>query len=359
MKIAILSGDGIGPEVMKEALKILDKVSQIHDLNFTTTEGLIGGAAWDEHKNHFPEKTKKLCEQSDAVLFGSVGGPIQDQSNPKWNDCEKNSILNLRKSLNLTVNLRPVKVYKQLEKLCPLKSKIIQKGIDIMCIRELSGDVYFGEHKTEIINGQRIASDNMAYDEETIGYIARKSFEIAKKRKQKLTSVDKANVLDCSKLWRTVVNEVHQEFPDCDLEHILVDNLAMQIIKRPSDFDTILMPNLFGDIISDEASVFCGSLGMLPSASFNKNGFGLYEPAGGSAPDIAGQNIANPIAQILCVALMLENSFYEYKAANNIYQAIEKTLNEGIFTKDIASNNTESVPTNIMGDFIIKNLTVN
>lgn len=346
MKIAVLAGDGIGPEVMAEAIKVLKVVG-----DFEFVEAAIGGAGYDEFGDHFPDETKKICEESEAILFGSVGGPVEQQMSEKWHNCEKNSVLGLRKYFNFNVNLRPVKVYEALKDFCVLRSDIVEKGIDILCVRELSGGIYFGEHKTE---GDR-AWDIMEYDRATIEVLMRAAFDAAMKRDRKVTSVDKANVLDCSKLWRQVAEDVAKDYPDCKLEHVLIDNCAMQVLKRPSDFDVIALPNMFGDIISDEISVFAGSLGMLPSASLNADGFGMYEPSGGSAPDIAGKGIANPIAQILSAAMMLKYSFGMNDEHDRIVDAVEKTLNEGVRTGDLTTG--ESVSTSEMGDAIIKNLT--
>lgn len=356
MKIAILSGDGIGPEIMAEAVKVLQKIGEIFGHEFEFSEGLIGGAAWDIYKNHFPEETKKICEKSDAILFGSVGGPVTNNKEEKWLNCETNSILEIRKYFNFNVNIRPAKTYKQLIDSSPLRPEIIKEGIDILCIRELSQDIYFGEHKIDGKDGERIATDVMTYDEKCIENIAHIAFKAAAKRNNKIHSVDKANVLACSKLWREVVSNVAKEYPKCKLEHILVDNCAMQIIKRPHDFDVLLLPNMFGDIISDETSVFAGSLGMLASASLNTKGFGLYEPSSGSAPDIAGKGIANPIGQIMSAAMMLKYSFNLLKEYDSIDKAIEKTLEDGYMTADISKSN--SISTSEMGDAICNNIKI-
>ena len=356
MKIAILSGDGIGPEIMAEAVKVLRKIGKTFGHEFEFSEGLIGGAAWNIHKNHFPEKTKEICEKADAILFGSVGGPVTSNQEEKWLNCEINSILGIRKYFNFNINLRPSKAYKQLINSSPLRAEIIQKGVDILCVRELSQDIYFGDHKINTEGGKRIATDIMTYDEKCIEDIAHVAFKAALKRNHKVHSVDKANVLDCSKLWREVVSKVGVKYPQCKLEHIVVDNCAMQIIKRPYDFDVLLLPNMFGDIISDETSVFSGSLGMLASASLNNEGFGLYEPSSGSAPDIAGKGIANPIGQIMSAAMMLKYSFNLLNEYNAIDNAIEKTLDEGYMTADISLTN--SVSTSEMGDAICNNIKI-
>jgi 3-isopropylmalate dehydrogenase len=350
--IAVLAGDGIGPEAMTEAMKILELIAMKFGHEFSLQPALIGGAAYEQFGHHFPEETKTICEQSDAILFGSVGGPISEMEQPKWKGCEKNSILGLRKTFNFNANYRPVKMYPELAKISPLRADIIGKGIDILIIRELVGDLYFGEHKTETINGIRKATDVMEYDEQQIRSIAYAAFKAAQLRGKKVTSVDKSNVLDCSKLWKEVVIEVHQEYPDITLEHILVDNCAMQLIRNPRQFDVLLCPNMFGDILSDEAAVIPGSLGLMPSASLSEKGFGLYEPAGGSAPDIAGKNIANPIAQILSAAMLLRHSFALETEAQTIEQAVAKTIAAGHRTADIAGPGTRSISTTEMGQAI-------
>lgn len=355
-RIAVLSGDGVGPEIMAEAIKVLKRIEAKFGHKFEFSEALIGGAAWDKTKNHFPDETKKICENSDAILFGSVGGPVTSQKDGKWLNCEVNSILGIRKHFNFNINLRPTKAYKQLKNSSFLRADIIEKGIDILCVRELSQDIYFGEHKTEEKNGMKVATDVMTYDEKCIEAVAEVAFKAALKRKKKVHSVDKANVLDCSKLWREVVEKVSKKYPDCELNHILVDNCAIQIISRPYDFDVLLMPNMFGDILSDETSVFAGSLGMLPSASLNPKGFGLYEPSAGSAPDIAGKWIANPIGQILSAAMMLKYSFNLNEEHDEIARAIEKSLEQGVMTADIAQEGTNPISTSQMGDAIVNNI---
>jgi 3-isopropylmalate dehydrogenase len=330
-KIAILAGDGIGPEVMTQTLRVLNALN----LPIEYQQGLIGGAAYDEHESHFPEQTAQLCQSSDAVLFGSVGGPIVDAHLPKWHKCEANSILALRQTLALNVNLRPATLFKSLISISPLKPQLIEQGVDIMIIRELLGDIYFGEHEQFEENGLRVATDVARYDENQIKIALHQGFKTAIARNKKLVSVDKANVLDTSKLWRVIANEVALEYPEVTLEHMLVDNCAMQLILNPAQFDTIVTANLFGDILSDAASALPGSLGLMPSASFSADGFGLYEPSGGSAPDIANQNIANPIAQILSLAMMLRYSFAMDAEATQIEQAIIQTLEAGFRTSDI------------------------
>ncbi len=342
LKIAVLPGDGIGPEVMAEALKVLEVIAKKFGHEFQLQHALIGGAAFETHGTHFPEETKKICESSGAILFGSVGGPVDEQNEPKWKNCERNSILAIRKTFQFFANLRPAKIYPELLDICPLKKELVEQGIDILVIRELIGDIYFGEHSTSTNNGKRMARDVMEYDEDQIAAIAHVAFKAAKFRRKKVTSIDKSNVLDCSKLWREVVNEVGRQYSDIQLQHMLVDNAAMQLIKNPAQFDVLLCPNMFGDILSDEAAALRGSLGLMPSASLNAQGFGLYEPAGGSAPDIAGKGIANPIAQILSAAMMLRYSFQLEKEAQAIEKAVGKTLKAGVRTRDLAEKGSIS-----------------
>lgn len=334
-KIAVLPGDGIGPEVMAAALTVLKAIESNSGVTFTFSEGLVGGAAYDAHGSHFPDETKRLCESADAVLFGSVGGPIQEAHLEKWQNCETNSILAIRKAFGFNANFRPAKVYPALQDICPLKASVIGDGVDLLIIRELSGDIYFGEHKREIRNGKRVGSDVAEYDEDTVSAIVHIAFKAAQKRTGRLTSVDKANVLHSSKLWREVAQETAAEYPDVQFDHMLVDNCAMQIIKNPGQFDVIVTGNMFGDILSDAAAVLPGSLGLTPSASLNPEGFGLYEPSGGSAPDIAGKGIANPTAQILSAAMMLRFSFGMVEQADRIETAVEQVIANGVRTADI------------------------
>jgi len=334
-KIAVLPGDGIGEEVMAQALRVLETVSQIYGHKFALTKGLVGGAAYDKFGSHMPEETLTLCQNVDAILFGSVGGPVADMHLPKWKNCEANSILNLRKTFKFNANFRPVKILPELQEICPLKAEVIERGVDMVFVRELLGDCYFGEHRTYTEDGKRKGSDVAVYDEDQVASIAHVAFKAAKLRRKKVTSVDKANVLDNSKLWRTVVSEVAKEYPEIQLEHMLVDNCAMQIIRDPSQFDVVVTTNMFGDILSDAAAVLPGSLGLLASASLNKEGFGLYEPPGGSAQDIAGTGTANPIAQILSLAMMLRYSFNLEKEAAAVESAVEKSLKSGLRTRDI------------------------
>lgn len=367
-KIALLPGDGIGEEVCMEAVKVLRHIEEKYDVEFKITGGLIGGAAWPEYGNHFPDETKDLVEKCDAVLFGSVGGPVNAQFEPQWKDCEKNSILAIRKFLGASINLRPAPIFKELSHFCPLRSDIIgNESFEILVIRELSGGIYFGEHSRPTPDS---ALDTSTYDRATIEKLAKFAFQAAQNRKQILHSIDKANVLETSRLWREVFEAESQNWPEVKFYNLYVDNAVQQLVKWPRQFDVIACPNLFGDIISDLTSVFPGSLGMLGSASFGTrptksglegtanshthNFIHLYEPSGGSAPDIAGQNIANPIAQIYSAAMMLRHSFEMSDAANDIDQAILKTIQAGFRTGDIyAKGNGETkLSCSDMGDKI-------
>ncbi len=351
-KIAVLAGDGIGPEVMNQTLRVLKAMQ----LPIQTQTGLIGGAAYEQYDCHFPQQTLELCLESDAVLFGSVGGLIEDAHMPKWKNCEKNAILALRKSLNLSVNLRPARLFPALINISPLKPALIAHGVDILIIRELLGDIYFGKHEQYIENGIRVATDVARYDEEQIKNTMHKAFQIAMTRNKILTSVDKANVLQTSQLWRDIANEVATQYPKVTLKHMLVDNCAMQLILNPAQFDTIVTANLFGDILSDAASALPGSLGLMPSASFSSHGPALYEPSGGSAPEIANQDIANPIAQILSSALLLRYSFKMEDCAQRIENAVIKTLIKGHRTQDIFQTGDLLCGTEAFTDQIIENL---
>jgi 3-isopropylmalate dehydrogenase len=354
--VAVLAGDGIGEEVMAQALRVLEAVSKRSGWTFAPSFGLVGGAAYDRHQTHFPDETRDLCRNSDAVLFGSVGGPVSQSHLPKWRGCETNSILALRKTFGFHANLRPVRLYAALAAGSPLKASRLEPAVDLLVVRELLGDVYFGAHKTETVSGVRRASDAAEYDEAQIARIAHVAFKAARARRRKVASVDKANVLDTSKLWRAVVTEVAAHYPDVALEHILVDNCAMQLVLAPARFDVVLAPNLFGDILSDLAAALPGSLGLIPSASLNADGFGLYEPAGGSAPDLAGQGAANPIAQILSAAMMLELSFGLAEQARAVEAAVEGALAAGLRTRDIAQDGARAVTTAQMTDAILERL---
>jgi 3-isopropylmalate dehydrogenase len=341
--IAVLAGDGIGPEVMQSALAVLTKVGTVYNREFRFTPALVGGAAFEVHGSHFPDQTRLVCESADAILFGSVGGPVSEGHLPKWRGCETNSILALRKTFQLSANFRPARVYKELPGSCPLRDEITSSGVDLVIVRELQGDVYFGEHTFFSQNGKRCARDSGEYSEEQIAPVARLAFEAARKRRKRLTSVDKANVLHTSKLWREVVREISEEYPDVTFDEMLVDNCALQLVKDPGQFDVLVTSNLFGDILSDLAAALPGSLGLTPSASLASNGFGLYEPSGGSAPDIAGRGIANPIAQILSAAMMLQLSFSWLEEAAAIERAVQETLMAGYRTRDIAQTGEAAI----------------
>lgn len=351
--IAVLPGDGIGPEVMAQAHKVLDAVRQRFALSITTKEYDVGGIAIDRHGKPLPEETVAGCENADAVLFGSVGGPKWENLPPD-SQPERGALLPLRKHFKLFSNLRPARLYKALEAFCPLRADIAAQGFDILCVRELTGGIYFGQPKGRKGEGQEeYAFDTEVYHRYEIERIARIAFESARKRNNKVTSIDKANVLQSSVLWREVVNQIAKEYPDVEATHMYIDNATMQMIKAPSQFDVVLCSNLFGDIISDECAMITGSMGMLPSASLNESGFGLYEPAGGSAPDIAGKNIANPVAQILSAAMLLRFSLNQNDAADAIERAVNKVLEDGHRTADLAGGGT-SVSTSEMGNIIAR-----
>lgn len=355
-KIALLPGDGIGPEVMEQAVKILKTTASLYgfDLEFESAD--IGGAAIDNHGKALPDSTLALCEQSDAILFGSVGGPKWEHLPPEEQP-ERGALLPLRKHFGLYCNLRPAKVFPTLASASPLKPEIVKNGFDILCVRELTGGIYFGEPKGREGHGlNEKAYDTMVYSRFEIERIARMAFEAARKRNHIVTSVDKANVLFSMVLWRETVTQVAKEFPDVTLNHIYVDNATMQLIRDPHQFDVLLCGNMFGDIISDECAMITGSMGLLASASLNEKNFGLYEPAGGSAPDIAGKGIANPIAQILSGAMMLKYTFGFSDAANAIEKAISTVLENGIFTADLTDKKAAAVDTKTMGSAILKEL---
>lgn len=351
--IAVLPGDGIGPEVMQQAYKVLDAVRQRFGLKISTSEYDVGGAAIDKHGSPLPPATIAGCEQADAILFGSVGGPKWEHLPPN-DQPERGALLPLRKHFKLFSNLRPARLYQGLEEFCPLRADIAAKGFDILCVRELTGGIYFGQPKGREGQGMHEkAFDTEVYYRFEIERIARIAFESARKRRSKVTSIDKANVLQTSIMWREVVNEIAKDYPDVSLSHMYIDNATMQLIKDPSQFDVLLCSNLFGDILSDECAMITGSMGMLPSASMNEQAFGLFEPAGGSAPDIAGKNIANPIAQILSAALLLRYSLGADDAADAIEQAVNKALEAGHRTGDLA-NSGNAIGTNEMGDIIAR-----
>lgn len=335
-QIAVLPGDGIGPEIMAEAVKVLDKVQSVFGIQFSYSTHDVGGIAIDNHGCPLPDSTLKACEAADAVLFGSVGGPKWEKLPPNEQP-ERGALLPLRKHFKLFCNLRPAQIHDGLNALSPLRADISGKGFDIACVRELTGGIYFGQPKGREGSGpEEKAFDTEIYHRYEIERIARIAFESAMVRRKKVTSIDKANVLQSSILWREVVTGMAKDYPDVQLNHMYIDNATMQLVKDPSQFDVVLCSNMFGDILSDECAMITGSMGLLPSASLNDSGFGLYEPAGGSAPDIAGKGIANPIAQILSAALMLRYSFKEEKAAQAIERAVSETLREGFVTADLA-----------------------
>jgi len=352
-KIAVLAGDGIGPEVMAEAIKVLEAVQKKFAVELSFAAADVGGIAIDHHGEALPAATLALCEQSDAILFGSVGGP-KWEGLPPAQQPERAALLPLRKHFDLFCNLRPARVFKSLTAACPLRPDIVQDGFDVLCVRELTSDIYFGQPKGREGEGlDERAFDTMVYTRFEIQRIARMAFAAARLRRGIVTSVDKANVLTTMVLWREVVIEVAKEYPDVRLNRIYVDNATMQLVRDPHQFDVMLCGNMFGDIISDEAAMLTGSMGLLASASINKDRFGMYEPAGGSAPDIAGKGIANPIAQILSAAMMLRYSFGWDEAAVAIDKAVEATLERGIYTADIAVDKTKAVGTAAMGDAIV------
>ena len=353
-KIALIPGDGIGPEIVAEAKKVLDRVCEKYSHKFSYTEVLLGGASIDAHGVPLTEEAIAQAKASDAVLMGSIGG---DAKTSPWYKLEPSKrpeagLLAIRKALNLFANLRPAYLYNELRDACPLRDEIIGDGFDMIIVRELTGGLYFGARKTTEENGVRTAVDTLSYNENEIRRIAIKAFEIARKRRNKVTSVDKANVLDSSRLWRSVVEDVAKDYPDVTLEHMLVDNCAMQLVRDPKQFDVILTENMFGDILSDEASMVTGSIGMLSSASLNETKLGLYEPSHGSAPDIAGQNKANPIATILSAAMMLRYSLDLDKEADAVETAVQNVLTEGYRTGDIMSDGCKLVGTREMGNLI-------
>jgi len=355
-KIAVLPGDGIGPEVMEQAIRVLKKTGDIYGFSFEYEFADVGGAAIDNHGKALPESTLSLCEQSDAILFGSVGGPKWENL-PPAEQPERGALLPLRKHFGLYCNLRPAKVFSTLASASPLKSEIVKDGFDILCVRELTGGIYFGEPKGREGSGmEEKAYDTLVYSRFEIDRIARMAFEAARLRRKTVTSVDKANVLFSMVLWREVVMEVAKDYPDVTLNHIYVDNATMQLVRNPHQFDVMLCGNMFGDIISDECAMITGSMGLLASASLNEKNFGLYEPAGGSAPDIAGRGIANPIAQILSATMMLKYTFGYADAADAVENAISNILDKGIFTADLTGNKDSAVNTQAMGDAILTEL---
>ena len=350
-KIAVLPGDGIGPEIVAEAVKVLEKLKG-EGLDITLEEGLVGGAAYDAKGHPLPEETLELAKGSDAVLLGAVGGP-------KWESLDiavrpEKGLLGLRAGLGLFANLRPAILYPQLADASTLKPEVVS-GLDIMIVRELTGGIYFGKPRgvRTLENGEREGYNTLVYSESEIRRIAKVAFDIAMKRGRKVCSVDKANVLECTELWREVATEEAKAYPDIELSHMYVDNAAMQLVRAPKQFDVMVTTNMFGDILSDAAAMLTGSIGMLPSASLDENGKGMYEPIHGSAPDIAGQNVANPLATILSVAMMLRYSLDEAAMADRIEAAVNSVLDQGLRTADIYSEGTQKVGTAEMGDAVV------
>lgn len=354
-KILVLPGDGIGPEIVAEAIKVLQVINDKYTLNFELIEDAIGGAAVDRYGEPLADSTLAKAKEVDAVLLGAVGGP-------KWDTIERNirpekGLLKIRSALGLFANLRPAILYPQLASASSLKAEFVA-GLDILIVRELTGGIYFGEPRgiRTLENGQRQGYNTLPYSESEIRRIAQVGFEMALLRNKKLCSVDKANVMESSQLWREIVNEVAREYPSVELSHMYVDNAAMQLVRLPKQFDVIVTDNMFGDILSDQASMLTGSIGMLPSASLDENGKGMYEPSHGSAPDIAGKNIANPLATILSVAMMLRYTFKHPESANLIEKAVSLTLDKGLRTADIMSMGCEKVSTSAMGNAVVAEL---
>ncbi len=350
--IALIPGDGIGPDIIEQAVLVLEKIGKIYNHEFKFIEVLAGGCAIDKIDTPLPEETLEICKNSDAVLLGALGGP-------KWDNLPgdmrpEKALLGLRKGLKLYANIRPVVLYNELKDACPLKSSIIEDGIDLCIVRELTGGIYFGDKGRKQGEYGEEAFDIKIYNESEIERILKIAFETAKKRNRKVTSIDKANVLESSRLWRKVAERVAEDYPDINLEHMFVDNGAMQIIRDPKQFDVIVTGNMFGDILSDEASVISGSIGMLPSASLGDGNIGMYEPIHGSAPDIAGKDIANPLATILSTAMMLKYSFNLIEEANMIEKAVESVLKNGYRTADIMQEGKKLVGTEEMGKLILQ-----
>jgi 3-isopropylmalate dehydrogenase len=346
--IAVVKGDGIGPEIIDQGIKVLKTLGEKYSIDFKFTEVLAGGAAIDEKGECLPKESLETCKKSDAVYLGAVGGP-------KWDDLKgeerpEKALLKLRKELGLFANIRPVIMFDELKDACPLKDEIVKGGLDIVIVRELTGGIYFGDRNYT----DDYAWDKMEYSKEEVRRIGKKAFEIAQKRNKKVTSIDKSNVLDSSRLWRKTLEELKEEYKDIKLNHMYVDNAAMQLVVNPKQFDVILTGNMFGDILSDEGSIVTGSLGMLPSASLGEGNLGMYEPVHGSAPDIAGQNIANPIATILSAAMMLKYSFGLMKESEAVEKAVKKALSEGVRSKDIAKKGEKTYGTKEIGDVICK-----
>lgn len=353
-KITVLPGDGIGPEIVAEAVKVMNRVAERFGHSFEYTYVDIGGCSIDKFGVPITDEGMEKCKNSDSVLLGAVGGP-------KWDSCPpeirpEKALLAVRKELGLFANLRPTKLFSQLASASPLKQEIVGGGIDLLIVRELTGGVYFGQRKTEEVDGELVATDIMPYSEHEIERIGRVAFETAMKRGKKLASVDKANVLDTSRLWRKIMHKLSEEYPEVEYSDILVDNTAMQLIKNPTQFDVLVTENMFGDILSDEASMLTGSIGMMPSASLSSTTLGMYEPIHGSAPDIAGMNIANPLGTILSAAMMLRYSFDMMEEADAIEKAVNKVLDDGYRTGDIMQDGCKKVMCNEMGDLVAANI---
>lgn len=349
-KIAVIKGDGIGPEIVDEAIKVLNKIGEKYNHSFEFKEVLAGGIAIDHTGKNLPRETIRVCKESDAVILGAVGGPKWDSLPGK--DRPEKALLEIRKELNLYSNIRPAVMFDELKSTCPLKPEIVQGGMDIVIVRELTGGIYFGKKFTE----GDYACDCMEYFKYEVERIAHQAFKIARTRNKHVTSVDKSNVLETSRLWRKTVDEVSAQYPDVNLDHLYVDNAAMQLVINPKQFDVIVTENMFGDILSDEASMITGSIGMLPSASLGDNNFGMYEPIHGSAPDIAGQGKANPIATILSASMMLKYTLELQKESEAIEYAVKKALKDGYRTKDISKNGEQSISTQEMGSIITENI---
>ena len=357
-KIGVIRGDGIGPEIVREALKVMNRIAEKYACTFEYAEILLGGASIDVHGVPLTEEALETAKSCDAVLMGSIGG---NTSTSPWYKLPADrrpeaGLLAIRKGLGLFANMRPAYLYEELKEACPLREDIIGDGFDLVVMRELTGGLYFGDRETVEENGQLKATDTLCYHEDEIRRIAVRGFDIAMKRRKKVTSVDKANVLDSSRLWRKVVNEVAADYPEAELEHMLVDNCAMQLVRDPKQFDVILTENMFGDILSDEASMVTGSIGMLSSASLKEGSFGLYEPSHGSAPDIAGKDMANPIATILSAAMLLRYSLNMDEAANDVERAVKQVLKDGYRTVDILSAGMKEVGTEAMGSLIAERI---
>ena len=352
--ITLLKGDGIGPEIVNQAVKVLDAVAEKYGHKFNYTEVDIGGCSIDKFGVPITDEGMEICKSADAVLLGAVGGPKWDNVDPSIRP--EKALLAVRKELNLFANLRPTKLFPQLASSSPLKEEIVGNGIDLMIVRELTGGIYFGKRRTEEVDGVKVATDEMTYSVPEVERIGRVAFESARKRGGKLASVDKANVLDSSRLWRATMHKLAEEYSDVEYSDILVDNTAMQLIKNPSQFDVIVTENMFGDILSDEASMLTGSIGMMPSASLSDTTLGMYEPIHGSAPDIAGMNLANPIGTIMSAAMMLRFSFDMAKEADAIEAAVNRALDDGYRTGDIMQEGKTRVGCSEMGTIIAANI---